>query len=765
MLEKTKHKNRMKWGREFVGFRKYLFKIILSNVFLVLLPICILCALWSHMILTQAEREFHRQKSIEMNELVSGITQRIKTINLEVALEMRDRKYSTYTTSEDYTTDLWMISKRLATMVEKYYWLHSVYFYDNTTGRIYNSNAGCYDFNSFYDTEWLKEMTDSYSVQQLPLRYSMNDEALYSRSDSFYKQYNDLVLTLVIKGKPDFYLAANISINKLFKDISDTFEMNEGSQEFFFAANGKVIEGTSEYGDPGLLYDTGFVPNAQEVSFIRDNDRIFYAKAIGYGDIICFTSYSARDIYQESQHLEKYIVIVCIGLLIFLLVVSIYMAKRLYQPINMLYSDFSNGTKLLQKEDIHDEIELLKHIFSEMNTFNSNAKLKLKQFDEITRAFRFRNFLERNQSLKDFMKDHPYLFDGNGNGLCEMLVLKLDMTAREMPTEEEMLFRLNLQEVLRTYLQSSLKGILTKNSHDHLVLLYRIHEGQDAEQIRRVLTDTTIKLTNEGAYFALSKPIRKAEEILSQYQILLQLIETAYFLGWNYEIITEERIEKSENSDEKYDTILNIKASFISAVVSQDRTEADKLFEKLENELRPLSEASRIKDICGRIMVDLDHEFHFSKSLGDNLLKALNENETLPHMLVFMKNILEQVCSQYGRNDAKENHYCELAKKYLDENYMRDMNITDVADHLDISYSYLSKIFRTKTGTTLTDYLNNARIEKSKEYLANTFLNIAQISEKVGYNNAQSYQRFFKKYMNITPGDYRKLHTNRTNIN
>lgn len=754
----------MKWGREFVGFRKYLLKIILSNVFLVLLPICILGALWFHMILTQAEREFHRQKTIEMNELASGITQRIKTINLEVALEMRDRKYSTYTTSEDYTTDLWMISKRLATMAEKYYWLHSVYFYDNTTGRIYNSNAGSYDFNSFYDTEWLNEMTDSYSVQKLPLRYSMNDEALYSRSDSFYKQYNDLVLTLVIKGKPDFYLAANISINKLFKDISDTFEMNEGSQEFFFAANGKVIEGTSEYGDPGLLFDTGFVPNAQEVSFIRDNDRIYYAKAIDYGDIICFTSYSTRDIYQESQHLEKYIVIVCIGLLIFLLVVSIYMAKRLYQPINMLYSDFSNGTKPLQKEDIHDEIELLKHIFSEMNTFNSNAKLKLKQFDEITRAFGFRNFLERNQSLKDFMKDHPYLFDGNGNGLCEMLVLKLDMTAREMPAEEEMLFRLNLQEVLRTYLQSSLKGILAKNSHDHLVLLYRIHEGQDAEQVRRVLTDTTIKLTNEGAYFALSKPIRKAEEILSQYQILLQLIETAYFLGWNYEIITEERIEKAENSDEIYDTILNIKASFISAVVSQDRTEADKLFEKLENELRPLSEASRIKDICGRIMVDLDHEFHFSKFLGDNLLKALNENETLPHMLAFMKNILEQVCSQYGRNDAKESHYCELAKKYLDENYMRDMNITDVADHLDISYSYLSKIFRTKTGTTLTDYLNNARIEKSKEYLANTFLNISQISEKVGYNNAQSYQRFFKKYLNITPGDYRKLHNNRTNM-
>jgi YesN/AraC family two-component response regulator len=85
------------------------------------------------------------------------------------------------------------------------------------------------------------------------------------------------------------------------------------------------------------------------------------------------------------------------------------------------------------------------------------------------------------------------------------------------------------------------------------------------------------------------------------------------------------------------------------------------------------------------------------------------------------------------------------------------MNITDVADYLDISYSYLSKIFRTIKGITLTDHLNKVRIEKSKEYLEKTFLTLNEIAEKVGYNNVQSYQRFFKKYMNITPGDYRRL--------
>jgi len=745
--------------KEFIGYRRYLVKIILSNIFLVLLPISILGVLWFHMITSQAEEDFHHQKSIEINELVSGITQRIKTINLEVAVEKRDRKYSTYASSDEYTTELWLISKRLASMAEKYSILHSVYFYDNTTGRIYNSNAGSYEFNDFYDKGWLNEMKDIYSVQQIPIRYSMDVESLYNRSDSFYRQYNDLVLTLGIKGKPDFYLVANISINKLYKDILDTYKLNEGRMEFLFLANDQVIEGNCEYTNPDVFFSTDFASDINQVSFMNHNDRIYYAKPIGYGGIICCTSYPVSDVYLESQHLEKYIIIVCIGLLIFLLIISTYMARRLYQPINMLYSDFTEYTEKLPEDNAHDEIDMLKLVFSEMNTFNSNAKLKLKQFDEITRAFGFRSFLEYNQSQDDFINEHPYLFDKNGDCFCEMLLLKIDVNDMKMEMEDEMLFRLNLQEILRGYLQSSLKGILTMNSDDVLVLLYRINEGQYIEQTRKILTDTVAKLTNQNAYFSLSQPIKNVDQILPQYSACLEFIETAYFLGWKNKIITRTSVEKPANADEIYDIILNIKASFIQTIVSQKETEVDKLFEHLEAKLRPLSDASQIKDICGRIMIDLDHEFHFRKHIKSNLIKSLSEKTTLIETLLFMENILIHIAGQYGKNDAKETHYCDSAKKYLDDNYMHDMSITDVADHLNISYSYLSKIFRAKTGITLTDYLNNTRIEKSKDYLSNTFLNISEIAEKVGYNNPQSYQRFFKKYLNLTPGDYRKLNS------
>lgn len=86
MADKRRKINKRIFKREFIGFRRYLFRIILSNIFLVLLPVSILGVLWYVMISNQAEKEFHRHKAIEMNEIVSGITQRIKSVNLEIAV-------------------------------------------------------------------------------------------------------------------------------------------------------------------------------------------------------------------------------------------------------------------------------------------------------------------------------------------------------------------------------------------------------------------------------------------------------------------------------------------------------------------------------------------------------------------------------------------------------------------------------------------------------------------------------------------------------
>ena len=57
----------------------------------------------------------------------------------------------------------------------------------------------------------------------------------------------------------------------------------------------------------------------------------------------------------------------------------------------------------------------------------------------------------------------------------------------------------------------------------------------------------------------------------------------------------------------------------------------------------------------------------------------------------------------------------------------------------------------------MPDYLNRIRIEKAKQLPSETDISLTEIAERVGYNNAQSLQRFFKKYETVTPGEWRRM--------
>ncbi len=96
------------------------------------------------------------------------------------------------------------------------------------------------------------------------------------------------------------------------------------------------------------------------------------------------------------------------------------------------------------------------------------------------------------------------------------------------------------------------------------------------------------------------------------------------------------------------------------------------------------------------------------------------------------------------------------AISYLRENLGGRLSLEDLAQHVGLSRSYLSTIFKSELGLTFTDYLNRMRVEKSRELLLNPALTLADIASLVGYSD-QSY--FTKKFVQLTgqsPGQYRK---------
>ncbi len=96
------------------------------------------------------------------------------------------------------------------------------------------------------------------------------------------------------------------------------------------------------------------------------------------------------------------------------------------------------------------------------------------------------------------------------------------------------------------------------------------------------------------------------------------------------------------------------------------------------------------------------------------------------------------------------------AVSHLKENLAQHVTLEELAQHVGLSKSYLSTIFKTELGQTFTDYVNWMRIEKSKELLLNPLLSLAAIADLIGYNDQSYFTKKFSQSTGMSPGQYRK---------
>ena len=98
------------------------------------------------------------------------------------------------------------------------------------------------------------------------------------------------------------------------------------------------------------------------------------------------------------------------------------------------------------------------------------------------------------------------------------------------------------------------------------------------------------------------------------------------------------------------------------------------------------------------------------------------------------------------------------AVQYINNNYNKNINLTDVANAIHISKNYLCDIFKKEMNITFIDYVTNLRIEKAKYLLSHTDKKMYEISEEVGYNDYAYFSQIFKRHTGTTLSAYRKQH-------
>ena len=164
---------------------------------------------------------------------------------------------------------------------------------------------------------------------------------------------------------------------------------------------------------------------------------------------------------------------------------------------------------------------------------------------------------------------------------------------------------------------------------------------------------------------------------------------------------------------------------------------------------------SYLSGLCQDIMDQyLKQQRESSSRSVQNIVSQIFRLENLrQYYLQFFVNItvLLKKDSIYAVDDV-----VEKIQVYMEHNYQKDLTQDFIASLFYMNRSYLSTLFKARTGTKFIDYLNDVRIGKAKEYLSDSERKMYQISRQVGYDNVKYFFRIFKKRTGMTPEQYRQ---------
>ena len=164
-------------------------------------------------------------------------------------------------------------------------------------------------------------------------------------------------------------------------------------------------------------------------------------------------------------------------------------------------------------------------------------------------------------------------------------------------------------------------------------------------------------------------------------------------------------------------------------------------------------------DQCRQILDEYMHtpdSLKSSASMQDVVNHIFSLRDLMDYYKQFFVNIAKMIRpnSVYAIDDV-----IKKVQIYIERNYQKNLSQEFLSSLFYINRSYLSTLFRERTGEKFVDYLNDVRIERSKELLISTDRKMYQIAKAVGYDNVKYFFRIFKKREKMTPEEYRSAHT------
>ena len=155
-----------------------------------------------------------------------------------------------------------------------------------------------------------------------------------------------------------------------------------------------------------------------------------------------------------------------------------------------------------------------------------------------------------------------------------------------------------------------------------------------------------------------------------------------------------------------------------------------------------------------------DNNADMSKLFDDkytyiDYMNSFKDTDSLRKAVSFMLNAIDDI----QKNNVSKSDV-EKAKCYIANNISNPITVKDVADYVNLSAEYFTKLFKRATGQNIKEYIARSKISAAKEMLEHSNISVSMITLELGYSYFSHFTQVFKKYEHITPSEYRSKFSN-----
>ncbi|WP_309121705.1 response regulator [Paenibacillus sp.] len=242
------------------------------------------------------------------------------------------------------------------------------------------------------------------------------------------------------------------------------------------------------------------------------------------------------------------------------------------------------------------------------------------------------------------------------------------------------------------------------------------------------------------------RPVEVAEVAETYKQLQRSFLQHA---GTSRLLAVSETLAERPETEGAWWTMLDC---LVSGVRQQDRARIDQALGRLQRAALPESVLHYVVIHLLREMREMDV---MSQTEEEAVWKKLQHTVSLKDVMESIVQLVDHAMER-ALNKKSSELLMMSAKDYIDRRLASDLGVEEVADHLGISCSYFSLLFKNHFGETFVEYVTKQRMELAKSLLLMTDKSVAKIGALSGYAERRYFTKVFQRHTGMTPSEFRE---------